>query len=434
MPATVNGYIKSEEILFGLDVALRCQPGAATLCNWRDLLSGKLSFEGYYAQMSPQDELTCLTLDTTGECDLSCRECYYHPNILLNRTEAPLESVFAAIEDASLDLNLKTLVIAGKEPFFNPHRLFEILKHAGSYKNRSYRIGITTNGRHINSHWNRLEHAASQGWLDYLDVSIDSGFSGQHDAIRGVPGTYELAVTAVRDVAEKMPQLQPFICSRLRSDNSDGVLELLCRQSDLIRRFWICPIQPPPFSEMLPLGNNFIVAFLHKLISLMEDQLSGREIEVTVPLQGLHLSEAIESGLFNWQDLREDDAGTCYVPIVAGKNELIITCSILPEHAWKLARITYAGDYLAQMHFLQAPDPARHAVGNIATQSIKELYRKSKQPGGVLHHLCLARTSHECRQQSCWGHCFGGWSIAEQSLLDGTAVYRKPRFCVKHAN
>jgi MoaA/NifB/PqqE/SkfB family radical SAM enzyme len=395
-------------------------------------LSGRLSFADYFEQMASRDELTCLTVDTTGACDLTCAGmCYYHPDIPLRRRETPFESLASAIEEAERLLDLKTLVIAGKEPFLNPRRLFAILDDAGSRSSRGYLVGLITNGRHIHRHWDQLEQAARGGWIDFLDVSIDSGFPEQHDAFRGVPGTYDLASAAVRAAATNLHTVRTSICSILRPDNPAGILELLRRQSDVIQRFWVFPVQPPPFSAMPPLAGKFVSSFLRTLVTLLDGELRDREMQVMVPLQGLYLSEAVDEGLFDWCDLREDEVGACYAAIPAGRSTLLIQCSVLPEQAWKLARITYAGDYLAQLHFLQSPDPSHHAMGNIADEPIRKLYKKSKTQGGVLHRLCLARQTHECRQWTCWGHCFGGWSVAEQSLLDGTSNNKKPRLCTK---
>jgi len=395
-------------------------------------LSGRLSFADYFEQMASRDELTCLTVDTTGACDLTCAGmCYYHPEIPLRRREVPFESLASAIEEAGRLLHLKTLVIAGKEPFLNPRRLFAILEDAGSRRSRNYLVGVITNGRHIHRHWDHLEQAARSGWIDFLDVSIDSGFPEQHDAIRGASGTYDLASAAVRAAATSLHAVRTSICSILRPDNPAGILELLRKQSDVIQCFWIFPVQPPPFSAMPPLAGRFVSSFLRSLLTILAEELRDREMQVMVPLQGLYLSEAVEEGLFDWCDLREDEVGACYAAIPAGKSTLFVQCSVLPEQAWKLARITYTGDYLAQLHFLQSRDPSQHAIGNIADEPIQKLYKRSKAQGGVLHRLCMARQAHECRQWTCWAHCFGGWSVAEQSLLDGTSVHKKPRLCTK---
>jgi len=254
-------------------------------------LSGRLSFADYFEQMASRDELTCLTVDTTGACDLTCAGmCYYHPEIPLRRREVPFESLASAIEEAGRLLHLKTLVIAGKEPLLNPRRLFAILEDAGSRRSRNYLVGVITNGRHIHRHWDHLEQAARSGWIDFLDVSIDSGFPEQHDAIRGASGTYDLASAAVRAAATSLHAVRTSICSILRPDNPAGILELLRKQSDVIQCFWIFPVQPPPFSAMPPLAGRFVSSFLRSLLTILAEELRDREMQVMVPLQGLYLS------------------------------------------------------------------------------------------------------------------------------------------------
>jgi hypothetical protein len=71
------------------------------------------------------------------------------------------------------------------------------------------------------------------------------------------------------------------------------------------------------------------------------------------------------------------------------------------------------------------------AIGNIERESICDLYRRSKLPGGTFHKVLSARASHECIQEECWKTCFGGWSVAEQSLIDGTPLSHRPRLCRK---
>ena len=422
----------SAEIIEGLEEALQHQPAASTLRTWHHLVTGRLSFEEYYEEMSSRDELTCLTVDTTGACDLTCHGmCYYHPDIPAQEREAPFGPLALAVEQAWRLLGLRTLVVAGKEPFLNPRRLFALLESAGRLPGRDYAVGVITNGRHVERHWDRLTEAAKTGCLDFIDISVDSGLPEQHDSIRGLPGTHNLAVTALRRIIEKLPEVRASVCSILRADNPSGILELIRRQRDLVRHFWIFPIQPPPFSSMPPLDPSFITSFFHDLLVLLSGELRNTSLEITVPLQGIYLSDAVQAGLFAWQDLREDALGACHAAVGAGSSTVLFQCCVLPEEAWKLARITYTGDYLAHLHFLQTPDPRRMAVGNITTESIHDLYSRSKAPGSIFHQLCEVRRSHECRSWACWQHCFGGWSVAEQSLLDGTPLNRKPRLCTK---
>ena len=416
----------------GTENSVSEQPSASSLQTWSDLATGRMSFAKYFKRLADVDDLTCLTIDTTGACDLTCKGmCYYHPSIRITDREVLLDSLTRAIEDAWKMLGMKTLVIAGKEPFLNPRRLFELLEFSGGLRGRDFGTAVVTNGRHIERHLDRVAKTAEQGWLDSLDISIDSGFSEQHDAIRGLAGTHALAVSALRRVILELPSVRVSVSSVLRADNSAGILELIRSQSDLVRRFWVFPIQPPPFSPTAPLTPTFIVSFLRDLANFLAGELRDAELVVTVPIQGLYLAEVADAGLMHWHGLREDGLGNCVSSLSVGKSLLNLQCCVLPEHAIKLARITYTGDYLAQAHFLQTPDPRTMAIGNVDRESIRELYRRSKLPGSIFHQLVLARQSHDCVRQNCWQTCFGGWSVAEQSLLDGTPLNRRSRLCRK---
>ena len=150
----------------GTPDSIREHPSTSSLRTWSDLATGRLSFAAYFERLANVDDLTCLTIDTTGACDLTCKGmCYYHPSIRITDREVPLHSATRAIEDAWKTLGMKTLVIAGKEPFLNPRRLFDLLEFAGRLPGRDFATHIVTNGRHIERNWDRLARVAEQGWL-----------------------------------------------------------------------------------------------------------------------------------------------------------------------------------------------------------------------------------------------------------------------------
>lgn len=92
------------------------QPSTSSLRTWSDLATGRLSFAAYFDRLVNVDNLTCLTIDTTGACDLTCKGmCFYHPSIRITDREVPLDSLTRAIEDAVRTLGMRTLAIAGKE-------------------------------------------------------------------------------------------------------------------------------------------------------------------------------------------------------------------------------------------------------------------------------------------------------------------------------
>lgn len=294
----------------GLKQACACNPGVNILPLWRDLLSGQLDFRGVLDHFSCGPRLTYLTVDTTGVCDLTCPGmCYYHPDISLRRTPVAEEALQAAIAAAYTELGMTTLVFAGKEPLQNASRLSRLARFAGELAGRDISTGLVTNGRGIAKHWSELAALAHNGSLTFLDISIDSGIAAQHDAIRGVPGTFEKAFAALERCVGEWPQVRVGTASVLREDNAEGIRELLRRAVPFNRHFFVTPVQPPPFTATPALRWTHIRDFLRALLHLLETDLCGAGLEVMISLLGLYLWDAEAEGFFQWDELREDTQG-----------------------------------------------------------------------------------------------------------------------------
>ena len=419
-------------MLAGLQQALVKQPEARMLKLWRDLAAG-LSLEEAYSHIVTPPQLVFLTVDVTGVCDLTCPGvCYYHPDINPRKPILPEDTIKEAILEADANLGLQTLVLSGKEPFLNPKRLFSLLEFCATLPERCFSIGTVTNGRHVARHWAELEAIADAGGLDFLDISIDSGDGAQHDAMRGKAGTWDLALAAVRDAAVRLPNVRVGIASVLGRDNADGLLELLAIAAPAVSHFFIIPVQPPPFSDMRPLSAESVLAFLRRLQTCLRALKQDKALEVTVSLSGLYVLEAVEAGLFAWHDLAESHHGMIYAQTQVDNHTLVYSCSVLPEQACRVARITYDGAYLGHLHFLQASDPETYAAGNLLQESISALYEKSIAPGSPFHRLLLSRQFHACRERPCWPNCFGGWTVADNAFLTQYPLESKPSLCSKN--
>lgn len=419
-------------VIEGLRTAVGSQPHSIVLKTWLGLASGTISFEDFYQTVLADKQLTFLTIDTTGACDLTCREmCYYNPQIDTRQPLVRFDVLKQAIADAQRELKLRTLVIAGKEPFLNPKRMFELIRYSGSIKENDFTIGLITNGRHIHRHWDELKDLACQRALDFLDVSIDSGFPKEHDTWRGTKGTFELAFEAVRKASQKLPSVRVGISSVLRHDNNDGLFELIRLSAPTIKNFWIMPVQPPPFVNSELLSPAQIITFAKALGRLLQTDLKGSGLEILFVLYGFYLFDAVREGLFSWDELKENHEGQCYVERDLHGNRLQYICNVLPEHGWRLARITYSGDYLSHIHYLQAADPRRYATGNIQRESIAALYGKSKLRSGLFWKILDSRKHHSCRRRPCWNNCFGGLTASENSFLADLPLTEKPVLCLK---
>lgn len=421
------------DLASGLGAAAARQPSALLLNQWAGLAAGTLDFGDFYQTVKNLHQLTYLTIDTTGACDLTCAGmCYYHPAISL--TQGPVDEAVLrrAISQARDELSLRVLAFAGKEPFLNAPRLFSLLRYAGEESSRDFSIGVVTNGRHIARHAASIAELVRSHSLDYIDVSIDSADPAEHDLLRGIAGTHKLATDAILWLNRELPEINVTVASVLRSDNSKGILKLIELLGWSNRRFQIQPIQPPPSSPFRPLNAAEVVSFLEDLISQLGSSLRDAKIEVSVELMGIYLLEVARQGIFAWKDIQEDENHVLYVERSIGGNLLIITCEVFPLQAWRLARIRYDGAYLAHMHFLQSPHPNDFAVGFLQTEPITELFDKAINSESHFSKILQSRVSHDCKTRPCWRNCFGGWNGAENSFLEkGRKLSDKPRLCTK---
>lgn len=424
---------RESDPLSGLREAIARQPEARSLRTWLDLATGEMTELEYYSLLYSKDEITYLTVDTTGVCDLRCPGmCYYHADIDTKMEHVPFQDLQNAILD-SRDLGMAALVVGGKEPFLNHKRLFEILDYAGSIRSGKFAVGLISNGRNVQRNWRSLQNAVAAGHLDFMDISIDSGVPEQHDAIRGVPGTYSIASVAVRNAAQEFPSLRVGISSVLRPDNSDGLIELLMQMAPHIHNFCVQPIQPPPFSSVLSLPSVKVTEFLWRVVKILETELTGAELEYLVMLHGPYVADAVSAGLFEWNDVQENSEGQIFASRSIGTNKIYYNLMLLPDYGWKQARINYRGDYLSHAHFLQTPDPSKYAVGNIREERVPILLRRAKERSQLAYLMLESRINHECRGRPCWTSCFGGWTVTENEFLQGRSLSMQPSACRKTA-
>ncbi len=426
----------ASDLVTGLTQAAASQPSAFLLPFWRDLAKQTATFESFAEAVRARRQLTYLTIDTTGACDLKCTGmCYYNPQISIRKPLVSEGFLRDAIHGASEDLSLRVLSFAGKEPFLNAERLFSLLEATGPTIDRDYITGIVTNGRHIWRYRDHLQLAAAKGWLNYIDISIDSADANQHDSFRGISGTHRLALEALEWVNRELTPVRSTAVSVLRWDNGRGILDLLCFLAPSIKYYQIQPIQPPPYSSITPLKAVGILDFIEQLKRTLAGPLNGQGVNVSIELLGIYLLEAVSAGVFSWCDLREDENQTVYVELPIGGNTLVITCELFPLQAWRLARITYTGAYLAHMHFLQAPDPDQYAVGFLGQEQIGILFDRAMGTGSHFARVLQSRQGHDCEHRACWANCFGGWNGAENAFLEKERkLSSQPRLCDKSSD
>lgn len=125
-------------------------------------------------------------LIVTRNCPLRCRMCtFWHQSW----SDPSLERIKYWIKELA-DFGMELVMLGGGEPFVRKD-LVEIVKEVKSY---GMRCGVTTSG------W--LVGKVPFPPVDLCEISIDGARPETHDSIRGVKGSWERAINAVKIAKE----------------------------------------------------------------------------------------------------------------------------------------------------------------------------------------------------------------------------------------
>lgn len=403
-------------------------PGYLAL--WNGLRDGSLAWLDFESRFRALASLTYLTIDTTPACDLRCEGCYYHPDIPVRGPRLD-ESAFVHATGTAIDeLGTRVVVLAGKEPLLDAPRAWRLVESFSGLPSRGrVQVGIVTNGRQLEREWTRLEALDREGGLDFVDVSFDSGFAREHDAVRGVPGTFDRAFGALARMARELSYVRVGSACVLRPGNGPGLLELLRRTAGLEVAHWIAPLQPAPFACAVAPPTHEIGHFIDQVRDLLDRELAGAGADVTVSIPGVHVHDLVDAGTLRLDGVEEDERGQLFVSEERARNRLSVHLAVFPDNGWRQVRILSDGTFLSHLHFVQTPTPQRFAIGNLAASSIVELWRAALGPDRLAAQLLASRAHHECRERECWGTCLGGWTVSENSFLTGQRLDRQPALC-----
>ncbi len=132
----------------------------------------------------------------TEGCNLACRHCWLAPGFDATGNHyptLPVELFETAIREAKL-LGLSGVKLTGGEPLLHPHitRLLEIVRR------EELKLIIETNGLLCTP---EIAAEIAKSPDRFVSVSIDGADAATHEWVRGVPGAFEAAQQAVRNLA-----------------------------------------------------------------------------------------------------------------------------------------------------------------------------------------------------------------------------------------
>jgi SynChlorMet cassette radical SAM/SPASM protein ScmF len=171
--------------------------------------------------------LTSLYVYASGSCNLACRHCWIAPTYQGsggNGRHVNLNYVRKAIREAR-PLGLQCVKLTGGEPTLHPQfrELVTLIGAAGPS------IIIETNGTLIDA--DLAAFLRRESHVSFISVSVDGATAETHDALRGVPGSYDRAINGIRALVEVgfRPQL---ICS-VHEGNVSQMAEVVALAEEL---------------------------------------------------------------------------------------------------------------------------------------------------------------------------------------------------------
>jgi len=140
--------------------------------------------------------LAWVIIEVTDACNFNCIWCYANSGYGTERkrTNMPLEKLKMLLGMLA-EAGVRQITYSGGEPTIYPH----IREAVGMAKEMGFIVHMNTNGFMFTRGFTRELKALG---LTQIQTNIDSVNPGKHDYIRGMPGSFERAVKALKNASE----------------------------------------------------------------------------------------------------------------------------------------------------------------------------------------------------------------------------------------
>jgi len=128
-------------------------------------------------------------LHITNLCNLKCKHCYASAGNELNN-ELTYDEIIDIIDQLA-EMNINYITVSGGEPLARKD-VYEIIQYI---KSKNINVMITTNGTLIDE---EVVKKLKELKIDSVQVSMDSHIPEIHDKFRGVEGSFDRAVQAIK--------------------------------------------------------------------------------------------------------------------------------------------------------------------------------------------------------------------------------------------
>jgi radical SAM protein with 4Fe4S-binding SPASM domain len=207
-----------------------------------------------------------LSWNVTRKCNLKCSHCYINASPREYTDELTTEEGKRLI-DQICEVSHPLLILSGGEPLLRKD-IYELIEY-GTQK--GLRMGLGSNGTLID---NSVASKLKQSGTKTVSISIDSHIPEHHDDFRGVQGSWEKAVSAIKALRENDVLVQ--VNTTLTQQNYDEIEGIMSIAEKLgvenFHLFFLVPtgrgkkiadITPAMYEEIIK--NTFAKTAHHKL-------------------------------------------------------------------------------------------------------------------------------------------------------------------------
>lgn len=225
-------------------------------------------------------ELSYLFWECTTRCNFHCRHCGSDCGLAAKEKDMPLEDFLKAVDTIPAKERPKNfcVVLTGGEPLLRP----DIAEIGKELLARKIQWGMVSNG------WlydDAMHLKLMDAGMGAITVSLD-GLEASHDWMRGIPGSYKRAITAIRTFARD-PRLNADVVTCVNKRNLSELPQIydILRETGLKqwRLFTIIPIGRAASDPDMHLTDEEFVSLM-EFIKAKRDE--GGPMNVTFSCEG----------------------------------------------------------------------------------------------------------------------------------------------------
>jgi radical SAM protein with 4Fe4S-binding SPASM domain len=261
-----------------------------------------------------------ISWNLTRNCNLKCPHCYINATTQQLRNELSTEEAKNLIDQIS-EVSRPLLVLSGGEPLLRKD-VFELVRYGAT---KGFKMGLGSNGSLLDGiAAKRLKEAG----IETVSISLDSTIPEQHDEFRGVNGSWEKAISAIKALRENGVLVQ--VNTTVTQQNYDQIDDIMSLTEKIgvenFHLFFLVPtgrgvkiadISPAKYEGMIK--TIFAKAAKHKLNVRPSCAPQFMRIAKTMGLDMRRWIRGCIAGLYYCRVYPNGDITTCpYLPIKLG--------------------------------------------------------------------------------------------------------------------